>query len=119
MGSSLVFAWQPYVTHIMLPTCLCTWLHCGVDFCHAAAREVQSNHERMVLDGKPLTENRFWRMVMDNAPWAAYNAYKLTLYGLVRMVAAEYALECHNGGLMRACTVLHVLATHGLSVVLL
>ncbi|WIA17635.1 hypothetical protein OEZ85_014441 [Tetradesmus obliquus] len=55
----------------------------------AAAREVLSNHERMTAGGVPLSENRFWRFVMDNGPWALYNGYKLTLYGLVERAAAK------------------------------
>lgn len=49
----------------------------------AAAREVNSNHERMVANGTGLSQNRFWRFVLDNAPWALYSGYKLTLFGLV------------------------------------
>jgi hypothetical protein len=44
---------------------------------------VLSNHECIVAGGNHLSENRFWRFVMDNGPWALYSGYKLTLYGLV------------------------------------
>jgi hypothetical protein len=37
----------------------------------------------MVANGTSLSDNRFWRFVMDNGPWALYSGYKLTLYGLV------------------------------------
>lgn len=48
-----------------------------------ASREVNHNLERMLADGQHLDENPFWHFVMQNAPEALYQGYKLSLYGLV------------------------------------
>lgn len=55
----------------------------------AAAREIYSNHERIVASLGSLSQSRHWQYIMDNSPYTAYAAYKLTLFGLVDRASAK------------------------------
>lgn len=71
MGTLVVCAFI-YVSHV-----LC----CDVRL--SASREVNHNLERMLAEGRHLDENPFWHFVIENAPEALYQGYKVSLYGLV------------------------------------